>query len=133
MGAGPHGAPTPGPACAELVGSLETHPLSRLLWRRLKPLVLGKLLFTPNTAFTRQLMAQVRAGVVRAPPPQPSEHGPGQREGPAPGGCGSRVLKKSARWQVEGQRVPGVRGTVERSGRGEVGEEGAGPQRRGAS
>ncbi|XP_032250751.1 phospholipid-transporting ATPase ABCA7 [Phoca vitulina] len=47
------------PACAELVGSLETHPLSRLLWRRLKPLVLGKLLFTPNTAFTRQLMAQV--------------------------------------------------------------------------
>ncbi|XP_041616343.1 phospholipid-transporting ATPase ABCA7 isoform X2 [Vulpes lagopus] len=47
------------PACAELVGTLETHPLSRLLWRRLKPLVLGKLLFTPDTAFTRQLMAQV--------------------------------------------------------------------------
>ncbi|XP_044943932.1 phospholipid-transporting ATPase ABCA7 isoform X8 [Mustela putorius furo] len=47
------------PACAELVGSLESHPLSRLLWRRLKPLVLGKVLFTPNTAFTRQLMAQV--------------------------------------------------------------------------
>uniref|UniRef100_A0A452QWJ1 ATP binding cassette subfamily A member 7 n=1 Tax=Ursus americanus TaxID=9643 RepID=A0A452QWJ1_URSAM len=47
------------PACAELMGSLEVHPLSRLLWRRLKPLVLGKLLFTPNTNFTRQLMAQV--------------------------------------------------------------------------
>ncbi|XP_034513255.1 phospholipid-transporting ATPase ABCA7 [Ailuropoda melanoleuca] len=47
------------PACAELMGSLEAHPLSRLLWRRLKPLVLGKLLFTPNTNFTRQLMAQV--------------------------------------------------------------------------
>ncbi|XP_022381242.1 ATP-binding cassette sub-family A member 7 isoform X2 [Enhydra lutris kenyoni] len=47
------------PACAELVGSLESHPLSRLLWRCLKPLVLGKVLFTPNTAFTRQLMAQV--------------------------------------------------------------------------
>uniref|UniRef100_A0A8P0NKN6 ATP binding cassette subfamily A member 7 n=1 Tax=Canis lupus familiaris TaxID=9615 RepID=A0A8P0NKN6_CANLF len=47
------------PACAQLVGTLETHPLSRLLWRRLKPLVLGKLLFTPDTAFTRQLMAQV--------------------------------------------------------------------------
>lgn len=36
------------------------HPLSHLLWRRLKPLVLGKLLFAPDTPFTRQLMAQVR-------------------------------------------------------------------------
>ncbi|XP_064136134.1 phospholipid-transporting ATPase ABCA7 isoform X8 [Loxodonta africana] len=47
------------PTCAELMGALDTHPLSRLLWRRLKPLVLGKLLFTPDTPFTRQLMAQV--------------------------------------------------------------------------
>ncbi|XP_039104096.1 phospholipid-transporting ATPase ABCA7 isoform X2 [Hyaena hyaena] len=47
------------PACAELMSSLETHPLSRLLWRGLKPLVLGKVLFTPDTPFTRQLMAQV--------------------------------------------------------------------------
>ncbi|XP_029772205.1 phospholipid-transporting ATPase ABCA7 [Suricata suricatta] len=50
---------SPSPACAELMRSLETHPLSRLLWRRLKPLVLGKVLFTPDTPFTRQLMAQV--------------------------------------------------------------------------
>ncbi|XP_042638708.1 phospholipid-transporting ATPase ABCA7 [Orycteropus afer afer] len=47
------------PACAELMGGLDTHPLSRLLWRRLKPLVLGKLLFAPDTPFTRQIMAQV--------------------------------------------------------------------------
>ncbi|XP_049732054.1 phospholipid-transporting ATPase ABCA7 isoform X6 [Elephas maximus indicus] len=47
------------PTCAELMGALDTHPLSRLLWRLLKPLVLGKLLFTPDTPFTRQLMAQV--------------------------------------------------------------------------
>ncbi|XP_045022764.1 phospholipid-transporting ATPase ABCA7 isoform X5 [Bubalus bubalis] len=47
------------PTCAELMGALDTHPLSRLLWRRLKPLVLGKVLFTPDTPFTRQIMAQV--------------------------------------------------------------------------
>lgn len=123
-GAGLHGAPAPGPACAELMGSLEAHPLSRLLWRRLKPLVLGKLLFTPNTNFTRQLMAQVGAGVSWAPP---STQGAWARPegGPCPGrlpemGCGSRVLKKlgCARLQVEGQCVPGVRGTVEQIGRG---------------
>ena len=61
MGTGPHGAPTQalGPTGAELMGALDTHPLSRLLWRRLKPLVLGKVLFTPDTPFTRQIMAQV--------------------------------------------------------------------------
>ncbi|XP_006898072.1 PREDICTED: ATP-binding cassette sub-family A member 7 [Elephantulus edwardii] len=47
------------PACAQLMGALDIHPLSRLLWRRLKPLFLGKLLFTPDTPFTQQLMAQV--------------------------------------------------------------------------
>uniref|UniRef100_A0A8C5ZH58 ATP binding cassette subfamily A member 7 n=1 Tax=Marmota marmota marmota TaxID=9994 RepID=A0A8C5ZH58_MARMA len=57
----PNLTPTPGPACSELMGALGDHPLSRLLWRRLKPLILGKLLFAPDTNFTRQLMAQVRA------------------------------------------------------------------------
>lgn len=57
------------------MGSLEVHPLSRLLWRRLKPLVLGKLLFTPNTNFTRQLMAQVGAGVVLGPSLHPGSVG----------------------------------------------------------
>ncbi|XP_040096160.1 phospholipid-transporting ATPase ABCA7 isoform X2 [Oryx dammah] len=47
------------PTCAELMGALDTHAVSRLLWRRLKPLVLGKVLFTPDTPFTRQIMAQV--------------------------------------------------------------------------
>ncbi|XP_035141708.3 phospholipid-transporting ATPase ABCA7 isoform X4 [Callithrix jacchus] len=47
------------PACSELIGTLDHHPLSRLLWRRLKPLILGKLLFAPDTPFTRKLMAQV--------------------------------------------------------------------------
>lgn len=67
-GTGPHGDPAPGPGCAELMGALDKHPVSRLLWRRLKPLVLGKLLFAPDTPFTRQLMAQVRMGGSRIPP-----------------------------------------------------------------
>nr|XP_031293899.1 phospholipid-transporting ATPase ABCA7 isoform X6 [Camelus dromedarius] len=45
--------------CNELMGALDTHPMSHLLWRRLKPLVLGKVLFAPDKPFTRQLMAQV--------------------------------------------------------------------------
>ncbi|XP_075854307.1 phospholipid-transporting ATPase ABCA7 [Microcebus murinus] len=47
------------PACSELIGTLGDHPLSRLLWRHVKPLLLGKLLFAPDTPFTRQLMAEV--------------------------------------------------------------------------
>lgn len=30
----------------ELVGALDAHPLSHRLWRRLKPLVLGKVVFS---------------------------------------------------------------------------------------
>lgn len=67
VGAQPHGTFNPGPACAELMGTLDTHPLSHLLWRRLKPLVLGKVLFAPDTPFTRQLMAQVRVGGILSP------------------------------------------------------------------
>uniref|UniRef100_A0A2K6GPU3 ATP binding cassette subfamily A member 7 n=1 Tax=Propithecus coquereli TaxID=379532 RepID=A0A2K6GPU3_PROCO len=47
------------PACSELIGTLGDHPLSRLLWRQVKPLLLGKLLFAPDTPFTRQLMVEV--------------------------------------------------------------------------
>lgn len=47
------------PACSEFMGMLDDHPLSRLLWRRLKPVLLGKILFAPDTNFTRKLMAQV--------------------------------------------------------------------------
>ncbi|KAH0514125.1 ATP-binding cassette sub-family A member 7 [Microtus ochrogaster] len=47
------------PACSKFVGTLDDHPVSRLLWRRLKPLILGKILFAPDTNFTRKLMTQV--------------------------------------------------------------------------
>ncbi|XP_055968962.1 phospholipid-transporting ATPase ABCA7 [Sorex fumeus] len=47
------------PACEKLLQTMEGDILFSIFWRRLKPLVLGKVLFTPDTAFTRQLMAQV--------------------------------------------------------------------------
>ncbi|CAO2641510.1 ATP-binding cassette sub-family A member 7 [Lemmus lemmus] len=47
------------PACSKFMGTLGDHPVSRLLWRRLKPLILGKILFAPDTNFTRKLMTQV--------------------------------------------------------------------------
>ncbi|XP_053437443.1 phospholipid-transporting ATPase ABCA7 [Nycticebus coucang] len=47
------------PACSELIGTLGDDPLSQLFWRHVKPMLLGKLLFTPDTPFTRQLMAEV--------------------------------------------------------------------------
>ncbi|XP_042553053.1 phospholipid-transporting ATPase ABCA7 [Dipodomys spectabilis] len=47
------------PDCSKLMGALDDHPLSHLLWRRLKPLIHGKILFAPDTNFTRQLMAQM--------------------------------------------------------------------------
>ncbi|XP_068958059.1 phospholipid-transporting ATPase ABCA7 [Petaurus breviceps papuanus] len=47
------------PFCQKLIESMEAHPISRLLWWRLKPLVLGKILYTPDTPFTRRIMAEV--------------------------------------------------------------------------
>uniref|UniRef100_A0A4X2KJM6 ATP binding cassette subfamily A member 7 n=1 Tax=Vombatus ursinus TaxID=29139 RepID=A0A4X2KJM6_VOMUR len=49
----------PGPFCQKLIESMEAHPISRLLWWRLKPLVLGKILYTPDTPLTRRVMAEV--------------------------------------------------------------------------
>ncbi|XP_078010201.1 phospholipid-transporting ATPase ABCA7-like isoform X1 [Phascolarctos cinereus] len=47
------------PFCQKLIESMEAHPISRLLWWRLKPLVLGKILYTPDTPLTRRIMAEV--------------------------------------------------------------------------
>ncbi|KAM4888021.1 phospholipid-transporting ATPase ABCA7 [Thomomys bottae] len=47
------------PACYDLIKILHGNQITLMLWRHLKPLVHGKLLFAPDTNFTRQLMAQV--------------------------------------------------------------------------
>ncbi|KAM6107258.1 LOW QUALITY PROTEIN: phospholipid-transporting ATPase ABCA7 [Pterocles gutturalis] len=47
------------PFCRELMGSLESSPLSRVFWRGLKPLVMGKILYTPPGPGPDSVMAEV--------------------------------------------------------------------------
>ncbi|TRY97479.1 hypothetical protein DNTS_008213 [Danionella cerebrum] len=47
------------PFCENLIQTLESNPLSRIVWRSIKPLFIGKLLYTPDTPITRAIMAEV--------------------------------------------------------------------------
>lgn len=47
------------PYCNELMKTLEASPYSRMVWTALKPLLIGKVLYTPDTPATRQLMSEV--------------------------------------------------------------------------
>ncbi|KAL8202962.1 UNVERIFIED_CONTAM: ATP-binding cassette sub- A member 1 [Gekko kuhli] len=47
------------PYCNDLMKSLESSPLSRIIWRALKPLLVGKVLYTPDTPATRAVMSEV--------------------------------------------------------------------------
>uniref|UniRef100_A0A8D2J684 P-type phospholipid transporter n=1 Tax=Varanus komodoensis TaxID=61221 RepID=A0A8D2J684_VARKO len=45
--------------CKDLVRTLESNPLLRMIWRGIKPLFVGKILYTPATPATQKLMAEV--------------------------------------------------------------------------
>uniref|UniRef100_A0A8C2TQN9 P-type phospholipid transporter n=1 Tax=Coturnix japonica TaxID=93934 RepID=A0A8C2TQN9_COTJA len=47
------------PYCNELMKNLESSPLSRIIWKALKPLLIGKVLYTPDTPAIRKIMAEV--------------------------------------------------------------------------
>ncbi|KAM4739857.1 phospholipid-transporting ATPase ABCA1 isoform 1-T1 [Anableps anableps] len=47
------------PFCKGLIQSLESNPLSRIVWQGIKPLFIGKLLYTPDTPAVRQVMKEV--------------------------------------------------------------------------
>uniref|UniRef100_A0A3Q3W3E5 P-type phospholipid transporter n=1 Tax=Mola mola TaxID=94237 RepID=A0A3Q3W3E5_MOLML len=47
------------PFCKSLIQGLESNPLSRLVWRGIKPLFIGKLLYTPDTPAVRRVMNEV--------------------------------------------------------------------------
>lgn len=47
------------PFCKSLIQGLESNPLSRIVWRGIKPLFIGKLLYTPNTPAVQQVMKEV--------------------------------------------------------------------------
>uniref|UniRef100_A0A8C7J3J4 P-type phospholipid transporter n=1 Tax=Oncorhynchus kisutch TaxID=8019 RepID=A0A8C7J3J4_ONCKI len=49
----------PAPYCKSLIQSLESNPLSRIVWRGIKPLFIGKLLYTPDTPAVRDVMKEV--------------------------------------------------------------------------
>uniref|UniRef100_A0A8C5P7H9 ATP binding cassette subfamily A member 1 n=1 Tax=Leptobrachium leishanense TaxID=445787 RepID=A0A8C5P7H9_9ANUR len=46
------------PYCNELMVTLESSPLYRMVWKALKPLLVGKILYTPNTPATQMLMTE---------------------------------------------------------------------------
>ncbi|XP_028818388.1 LOW QUALITY PROTEIN: ATP-binding cassette sub-family A member 1 [Denticeps clupeoides] len=47
------------PYCKSLIEGLESNPLSRIVWRGIKPLFAGKLLYAPDTPVTRSVMNEV--------------------------------------------------------------------------
>uniref|UniRef100_A0A669BGF6 P-type phospholipid transporter n=1 Tax=Oreochromis niloticus TaxID=8128 RepID=A0A669BGF6_ORENI len=47
------------PFCKNLIQALESNPLSRIVWRGIKPLFIGKLLYTPNTPAVQEVMKEV--------------------------------------------------------------------------
>lgn len=51
------------PFCKSLIQGLEANPLSRIVWRGIKPLFIGKLLYTPDTPAVQQVMKEVRSNI----------------------------------------------------------------------
>ncbi|XP_063057110.1 phospholipid-transporting ATPase ABCA1 [Engraulis encrasicolus] len=47
------------PFCKSVIHDLESNPLSRIVWRGIKPLFIGKLLYTPDTPAVREVMKEV--------------------------------------------------------------------------
>ncbi|XP_051713429.2 retinal-specific phospholipid-transporting ATPase ABCA4 isoform X1 [Oryctolagus cuniculus] len=44
------------PFCNALIQNLESSPLTKIAWRAAKPLLMGKILFTPNSPATRRIL-----------------------------------------------------------------------------
>ncbi|XP_016534920.1 ATP-binding cassette sub-family A member 1-like isoform X2 [Poecilia formosa] len=47
------------PYCNNLMKNLESSPISRMIWRALKPLLMGKILYTPDTPATQRIIHEV--------------------------------------------------------------------------
>uniref|UniRef100_A0A3P8W1X6 P-type phospholipid transporter n=1 Tax=Cynoglossus semilaevis TaxID=244447 RepID=A0A3P8W1X6_CYNSE len=47
------------PFCNNMMRNLESSPISRMIWRALKPLLLGKILYTPDTPATQRIIHEV--------------------------------------------------------------------------
>lgn len=51
----------PAPYCNNMMRSLESSPISRMIWRALKPLLMGKILYTPDTPATQRIIHEVQS------------------------------------------------------------------------
>lgn len=49
----------PAPYCNKMMRNLESSPISRMIWRALKPLLMGKILYTPDTPATQRIIHEV--------------------------------------------------------------------------
>uniref|UniRef100_A0A3Q3XHW1 P-type phospholipid transporter n=1 Tax=Mola mola TaxID=94237 RepID=A0A3Q3XHW1_MOLML len=47
------------PYCNNIMRSMESSPISRMIWRALKPLLMGKILYTPDTPATQRIIHEV--------------------------------------------------------------------------
>ncbi|KAF3687446.1 ATP-binding cassette sub-family A member 1 ATP-binding cassette transporter 1 [Channa argus] len=47
------------PYCNNMMRRLESSPISRMIWRALKPLLMGKILYTPDTPATQRIIHEV--------------------------------------------------------------------------
>ncbi|XP_062888600.1 phospholipid-transporting ATPase ABCA1-like isoform X1 [Mobula hypostoma] len=47
------------PHCKDLIKALESNPISRIMWRGIKPLFVGKILYTPDTPATLRIMKEL--------------------------------------------------------------------------
>lgn len=54
----------PAPYCNNMMRSLESSPISRMIWRALKPLLMGKILYTPDTPATQRIIHEVQQALL---------------------------------------------------------------------
>uniref|UniRef100_A0A8C2ZYU7 P-type phospholipid transporter n=1 Tax=Cyclopterus lumpus TaxID=8103 RepID=A0A8C2ZYU7_CYCLU len=47
------------PYCNSLVKNMDSNPMSRMIWQALKPLLIGKILYTPHTPATQRVIHEV--------------------------------------------------------------------------
>ena len=54
----------PAPFCNNLMRSMDSNPMSRMMWQAIKPLLMGKILYTPHTPATQKIIHEVPGGFI---------------------------------------------------------------------
>lgn len=49
------------PFCNDLMQTLESNPVTKIVWNSVKPLLMGKILYTPDSPAVRKILKSVRA------------------------------------------------------------------------